>query len=321
MTKQRILVCGATGFVGRNMAEAFAGDSSCELHAVFNKRLPFEDERIVWHKCDLTNPHQVSSLLKKVKPAKIIQAAATTSGAKDIVSTPQIHVTDNAVMNSYLFRDAVDNEVQHLVFFSCTVMYQSSDRPIAENAYDANGSVHPRYFGVANTKLYIEKICKFYSDISKTKFSIIRHSNLYGPHDKFDLNKGHFIGSSILKVHLSKNEIDIFGKGNERRDYLFINDFIDFVKKIIKKQKNNYEIYNCSYGKSYPIKEILKKIINLSGMKKKINHLSGKNLNINIAVSNKKAKKEIQWRPTTKLDKGLKKTINWFKKNEKFLQK
>ena len=56
-------------------------------------------------------------------------------------------------------------------------------------------------------------------------------------------------------------------------------------------------------------------------MKKKINHLSGKNLNINIAVSNKKAKKEIQWRPTTKLDKGLKKTINWFKKNEKFLQK
>ena len=121
MTKQRILVCGATGFVGRNMAEAFAGDSSCELHAVFNKRLPFEDERIVWHKCDLTNPHQVSSLVKKVKPAKIIQAAATTSGAKDIVSTPQIHVTDNAVMNSYLFRDAF-RDVNSCV---CSFVYAS----------------------------------------------------------------------------------------------------------------------------------------------------------------------------------------------------
>ena len=45
------------------------------------------------------------------------------------------------------------------------------------------------YFGVAHTKLYIEKICKFYSKISKTKFTIIRHSNIYGPRDKFDLLK------------------------------------------------------------------------------------------------------------------------------------
>ena len=60
--------------------------------------------------------------------------------------------------------------------------------------------IFSNYYGVATTKLYIEKMCKFYSNISKTKFSIIRHSNIYGPNDKFDLNKGHFIGSSIVKV-------------------------------------------------------------------------------------------------------------------------
>ncbi len=313
---KNIVICGATGFVGKNLVLQLS--KKYKIIGVYNRKPSFKCKNVLWVKADLRKIEECNKVTKKVDI--LIQAAATTSGSKDIINKPYLHVTDNAIMNSNLLKSCFDNKVKHFIFTSCTVMYGNSMVPLNENQV-IEKKIYKNYFGVANTKLYIEKICKFYSDISKTKFSIIRHSNLYGPHDKFDLNKGHFIGSSILKVHLSKNEIDIFGKGNERRDYLFINDFIDFVKKIIKKQKNNYEIYNCSYGKSYPIKEILKKIINLSGMKKKINHLSGKNLNINIAVSNKKAKKEIQWRPTTKLDKGLKKTINWFKKNEKFLQK
>ena len=44
-----------------------------------------------------------------------------------------------------------------------------------------------KYFGVGNTKLYIENMCKFYSRISKTNFTIIRHSNIYSKYDKYDL--------------------------------------------------------------------------------------------------------------------------------------
>ena len=52
----------------------------------------------------------------------------TTSGSKDIVSKPYIHVTDNAVINSYMFRSAFSNGVKHFIFPSCTVMYQSSKK-------------------------------------------------------------------------------------------------------------------------------------------------------------------------------------------------
>ena len=47
-------------------------------------------------------------------------------------------------------------------------------------------------------------MCNFYSKISNIKFSVVRHSNIYGPYDKFSLSKGHFIGSSIKKAFLKK---------------------------------------------------------------------------------------------------------------------
>ena len=68
----------------------------------------------------------------------VIQAAATTTGAKDIVSKPFIHVTDNAVINSYVMRYAHENHNKLVVFLSCSVMYKSSNRPILEKELDLN---------------------------------------------------------------------------------------------------------------------------------------------------------------------------------------
>ena len=90
---------------------------------------------------------------------------------------------------------------------------------------------------------------------------------------------------------------------------------ISFVEKIIQKQKKNYEIFNCAYGKSYSILNVLKKIISLSGSKKKVIYKKGKNLGINILVSNTKAKKKLNWSPKYTLDEGLKKTLKWYREN------
>ena len=160
-------------------------------------------------------------------------------------------------------------------------------------------------------------MCKFFSEISNTKFTIIRHSNIYGPFDKFDKNKGHFIGSSIYKVLAEKSEkIKIFGLGNEMRDCLYVNDLLTFIDLAIKKQKGNFQIFNCTYGKSFRIKEILHKILKISGSKKKIENILGKkNINVNILVNSTKAKNILGWVPKTTIHKGIELTINWFKKN------
>jgi len=100
------------------------------------------------------------------------------------------------------------------------------------------------------------------------------------------------------------------------RDCLYIDDLLIFIDLAIKKQKENFQIFNCSYGKSFKIKEILHKILKISGSSKKIENMtSKKNINVNILVNSIKAKNILGWTPKTTFHKGIKLTINWFKKN------
>ena len=305
---KKITICGATGFIGSNLVRKLS--KKYKIYAIYNKTKPFKIKNVRWIKADLRN---YNDCLKVTSLSKIlIQAAATTSGSKDIINSPYLHVTDNAIMNSYLLKASFTNRINKFIFTSCTVMYQNSKKSLSENEVDEK-KIFKNYYGVGHTKLYVEKMCNFYSKISKVKFSIIRHSNIYGPNDKFSLDKGHFIGSSIKKIFLKKNFIQIYGAGHEKRDFLYIDDFINFVDILIRKQKNNFEIFNCTYGKSFKIIDVLKKIINLSEQKKIIKKIKGKNLNVNILVSSKKAKRLMNWVPKITLDQGLKKTIKWYK--------
>jgi len=269
-SKKKVLICGATGFIGRNMTEQLSKLDEYEVHAVRFQRPEYACKNVIWHQADLKRPEDVERVVKGMDI--IIQAAATTSGSKDIVSRPYIHVTDNAIMNSYLFRSAFEHKIQHVLFFSCTVMYQSSDQALKESDFDANNPLHPRYFGVGNTKLYIEKMCEFYAGISDTKFTAIRHSNIYGSHDKYDLERSHVFGATITKVMQAKDKISVWGTGDEERDLLYIDDLVNFVDLTIQKQPEKYRLYNCGYGKAISIKELVNKIVTYSGKKLAIEH-------------------------------------------------
>lgn len=317
MSKKKVLICGATGFIGRNIVEYFLRGDKYEVIGVHNKRPIYEYDNLKWVKADLTNAKDVNKVLMGVDI--IVQAAATTSGSKDIVSRPYIHVTDNAVMNSLIFRSAFEQKIEHVIFFSCTVMLQSSDNPQTEEDYDANHELHPRYFGVGNTKLYIEKMCDFYSRIGNTKYTAIRHTNIYGPHDKFDLEKSHVFGATITKVLSSKDgKVHVWGTGEEARDLLYINDLIGFVECVIENQESLYGLYNCGYGSAVSIKTLVEKIISASGKNLKIEHdLSQPTIKTSLSLNCEKAKKELAWSPSINLDEGIVKTIAWWRENIK----
>ena len=317
MITTKILICGATGFIGRNMVEHFLKRSDMEVIGVYNKRPKYDLPNLKWVKADLNNSEDVSRVLDGIDI--VIQAAATTSGSKDIVARPYIHVTDNAVMNSLLFRAAFEKKVKHVIFFSCTVMLQSSDKPQSEEDYDANKELHPRYFGVGHTKLYMEKMCDFYSRIGETKYTVIRHTNIYGPHDKFDLERSHVFGATITKVLAAKNgKISVWGTGEEERDLLYIDDLNNFVECALENQISPYALYNCGYGSSISIKSLVNKIISISGKDLLVEHdLSQPTIKTSLSLSCSKAEREIDWKPKTTIDEGIAKTIAWWKSNIK----
>ncbi len=320
----RILILGATGFIGRNMTERLAARAEHYVHAVYNSN-PWYDANVEWSWADLRDPKLVKDLMRGMDV--VIQCAATTSGSKDIVNNPALHVTDNAVMNAYIFREAVEAKVKHVIFFSCTVMYDGTipDSPHM-SAYELSQRLLPKkedelispnekYFGVAWTKVYLEKMCEFYSRIGKTKFTAIRHSNIFGPHDKYDAERSHFFGATIAKVEQAKDSITVWGDGQEARDLLYISDLCDFVEAAIEKQTNKFELFNCGLGKAFPVYDVVNKIIEASKKNISIKYdYSKPTIRTSLCLDSSKAKKILNWEPKVCLDKGIALTLDWYRK-------
>ncbi|MDA1277808.1 MAG: NAD-dependent epimerase/dehydratase family protein, partial [Verrucomicrobia bacterium] len=245
----------------------------------------------------------------------VIQAAATTSGAKDIVSRPHIHVTDNAVMNSLLFRSAFEHKVRRFLFFSCTTMYQSSATPQKEDDFVENEPFNEKYFGSGWTKVYLEKMCEFFSSISETHFTVIRHSNIYGPHDKYDLERSHVFGATVTKVMTSTDDrVVVWGRGEEARDLLYISDLIDFVRLAVENDIAPYRIYNVGSGAAVKIKELVKRIVEASGRPLRIEHdLSKPTIETSLSLDTTRASEELGWQPRVPLDEGIEMTLDWYR--------
>lgn len=315
MKKTKVLICGATGFIGKNIAERLIKRRNLQVFGTYFKTRPdesFLNSQITLIKIDLTRESQVNRIIagKDV----VIQAAAVTSGSRDAVERPYIHVTDNAVMNSLIFRACFESKVKHVVFFSCTTMYPSQQEPVREE--DFNYHITHKYFGVGWTKVYIEKMCEFYSRISNTRYTAIRHSNIYGPYDKYELERSHVFGATVTKVmRAKKGKIVVWGDGSETRDLLYVSDLVDFVEKILKHQKEPFELINIGYGSSVSIKDLVGKIIKISGRSIAVAFdKTQPTIKFNLTPNIKRARR-YHWKPKVSLEAGIRKTLAWYKKD------
>ena len=306
MNKKKMLVCGGTGFMGKNISNYFDLLEEYEVHIVGLKTDSKNWPQARFHKADLTTRADVNRLFKKHQFDIVVQAAANTSGSKDILERPYLHVTDNAVMNSLILQACYDYEVKHFLFLSCGVMYNPDRSPVTEEDFYLDEGIYDKYFGVGWTKVYVEKMSEFFAGLGRTKHTVIRHSNTYGPHDKYDLEKSHMFGATIAKVMEAEDgdEIVVWGDGSTERDLLYVDDVVDFIHKAIDRQESNYELYNVGYEASISVKDI------------SIRHdLTKPSINTKLALLSTKAREQLGWIPLTAIDDGIKKTIQWYKLN------
>lgn len=314
--KKKILILGASGFIGHNLAEFFALLPDYDVYGTYFKSKPPEIDGVVMRKADLTCRDEMDLVLAGMDI--VVQAAGVTSGSKDIHLRPYIHITDNAVMNSLLFRAAFELGIPHVVLLSCSIMYQSSDIPLKETDFDASQEIFPCYFGGGWNKVYFEKMCEFFSRMGKNRYTVIRHSNMYGPWDKYDLEHSHVFGATIAKVMTAPENgiVTIWGSGEEARDLLHINDLVLFVQCAIENQTKPFDIYNVGSGSATPVKDLVQQIVDCSGKPVTIIHdLTKPSIKTSLCLDCYKAYQELGWKPTITLDEGIRQTLLWYKRH------
>lgn len=295
------------------MAEHLAANDAYEVIGTHCSRPPFTHDRIRFVHADLTRREDVERVVQGVDV--IIQAAATTSGANDIVQRPHIHIADNAVMNSLLFRAAHDARVGCVVFFSCSVMYQPGEIPVRECDFNLADEMHPSYFGGGWTKIYLEKMAEFYARQGATRFLVLRHSNIYGPYDKYDLGRSHVFGATIAKVFGSKDgRVVVWGSGAEKRDLLHVSDLGRFVALALNRETRAFALFNVGSGTCVSVAELVRKIVDASGRKLCIEYdLSRPTIPTSLSLDITRARQELGWTPAMSLDEGIRETIRWYR--------
>lgn len=314
MTKRKLLLCGASGFIGRNLLNTFLENSAVELYACVHKTpLPPElvkHPRLHVVQADLTRESDVRRVMAGMDT--VIQAAAITSGAAQIITAPHIHVTDNAVMNALIFRACHDHKVSHLVYFSCIIMYPQSATPATEA--DFNHIIEDEYFGAGWTKVYAEKMCEFYSKLGNTRFTVIRHSNIYGPHDKYDLDRSHVFGATVAKVMTTNDKaIVVWGDGTEKRDLLYIDDLVTLVGTCLAKQATPFELINAGSGQLVSVAELVQQIQLVAGKKLAVEFDNTKpTIAVSLAIDSGRAERVFGWTPKISLAEGIKKSLQWY---------
>jgi len=308
--RKRILVTGASGFVGTNLVMKLL-EYDCEIIGTFFNNPPsIENKKIKYLKCNLTN--ELDCLRATENIDYVIMCAANSSGAEVIEKEPLTHLTPNIIMNSLMLAAAYKNNVKKFIFISSNTVYPLTDFPVTEN--DVNYQFFEKYHIVGWMKLFSEKMCAMYSEVINEKMStlIIRPANLFGPYDKYSKKESKVIAALVRRFAENENPLQVWGDGLDVKDFLYISDFIDAL--ILGLEKNIIGIYNIASGTSITIKDIvetLKKITNKQDLEVFYDKTKPSMIPVRL-ISNKKFQDAVDWKPKYNLSTALKETYDWY---------
>ena len=309
--ESKILILGATGFVGRNLAERLYNEGYTNLrNHGYNRKLEGFGESV---QGDLRDEEFVNKIMEGIDV--VFHCAASTSNAVDTIYAPLLHVTPNVIINALTLEKAYKNSIKKFIFLSSSTIYpESGERAVSENDFIYE-SIYKTYYPVGWMKRYAEVLCKMYSEIliNPMQTVIVRPANLYGPHDKYDLDKCHVTPASVIKVATKLNPIPVWGDGTEIRDLLYVEDFVEALQLIMEKEEG-HEIYNVGSNCGYSVNHVIEVLKEIEGLESPIEYVNNKAPMIPTRlIDSFKIFDKLGWTAKTPIYEGLEKTINWYK--------
>lgn len=309
-----VLVAGGAGFIGANLVKRLVALRASVRATIHHKPPVITDKNIDYVKCDLTLMDDCRKVVSGMD--YVFLCAANTSGAAVIASTPLVHVTPNVVMNSQMLEAAYFAKVKKFVWLSSNAAYPpSGDRPVKEDELFA-GEPYETYYGVAWMKRYTEILCRLYSEKLKNPMPtvVLRPSNIYGPYDDYDFATSHVMAALIRRVVERHKPFEVWGSGNDIRDWIYIDDFIDAL--ILAAEKiESYNPINIGLGKGYSVKQALQIMLELDGFtdaRLKFDPSKPSMIPIRL-IDTTKAETLLGFKAKTNLREGIKKTIAWYR--------
>ena len=328
----RLLITGGTGFIGTNfinrcIKEGFQVYNVDNL-SLFNNDNVIISKNYTFQKLDINNESKLFEILISFKPNRIINFAAETH-VDFSIKNPAAFLNSN-IIGTFKLLDAITKYKNSKHFENNIIFHQiSTDEVFGSLSYNKQRQLFnekSKYFPnspYSASKASADHLVRAWHRTHNIDYIITYCSNNYGPFQ----HPSKFIPKVIINNILQK-KIPIYGNGKNIRDWIYVEDHVDALFEITRRNiKNDYFSIGSNQEKTNinVAKQICKTFDELNGFKNNEKLISfvedRKGHDERYGLDTTKLRKELNWLPKVDFEKGIYNTIKWYKKNQNWWKK
>lgn len=289
----KIAILGSEGFVGHNLVRGLKSKFDIIASDIVN----FSDQDVKYVKSDITQFDEIKSITTGVDVIINLVAHTLVSSFDQVITNAKVNII--GMLN--VLEAARLNNVKKILFPSASsIIGETRENPVTEKHIATPKTA----YGVS--KLACEHYLRIFHELYGIDYVVFRFFNIYGPYQINGL-----IPSIFSKLE-KKEPITIFGKGDQIRDYVYVEDIINFFNKAATSNIANNHIVNMGTGQGATVKDVIDIASQKLGIEPKIDYKPERPGEISNFVADTKLLRGLFGSiPSTDLNKGLQLTLEW----------
>jgi len=307
LENKKVLVTGASGFVGQNLVNSLKAKGCKEILAPTHRE------------CDFSKETEVASFFENNKPEVVLHIAGKVGGIWANKNYPAEFFYQNAMMSVLITHYSWVNGVKKLVSLAAGCGYPKNlPVPYTEKDFWNGFPDENSYaYSLAKKNLVIQSWA--YREQYGFDSTVLLPANLYGPYDNFNLESSHVVPALVRKFVEAKeansSQIEVWGDGSASREFLYVDDTVEAIIRMAE-SCNESGPFNLGTGTETTIKELIETISDAVGYKGEIVWDKSKpNGQPRRYYDMSEFKRAVGYVPSTPLKVGINKTVEWFVNN------
>ena len=302
----RIYVAGHRGLVGSGILRRLRAEGFDNLLTATRDEL------------DLREQAAVNEWFRANRPEYVFLVAGTVGGILANSTRPAEFIYDNLMIHATVVHAAHLQGVRRLLYLGSSCIYpRDCPQPIREE-YLLTGLLEPTNEAYAIAKISGIKLCQAYRRQYGSDFISAMPTNLYGPHDNFDLQSSHVLPALMRKFHdarvAGREEVTVWGTGTPQREFLHVDDLADACLFLMRHYDEDGHI-NVGTGEDLSIRELAETIRDVVAPGVRLAFDPGKPDGSPRKLLDVSRLHALGWRHRIELGEGIRGTYRWFLEN------